>query len=87
MALLLSRIITLRILAKKGEKTDSLMMSILIPRGTAAAVLASIPLQMRILGGDIVQDTINSAIILSIIITSLLVIIVERSRSLKEVRP
>lgn len=79
MALLLSRLVTIQFLHRHGTPADSLLMSVLIPRGTAAAVLASIPFQLGIVAGSIVQDTINSAIILSIIITSLLVLIIERS--------
>jgi cell volume regulation protein A len=79
MALLASRLVTIQYLHRHGTPTDSLLMSVIIPRGTAAAVLAGIPLQMGIAGGSVVQETINSAIILSIIITSLLVLLIERA--------
>lgn len=42
-ALLLSRLATLRFLARQNTTKDTLLMSVLVPRGTAAAVLASIP--------------------------------------------
>jgi cell volume regulation protein A len=86
MALLASRLATIHFLHREGTAMDSLLMSVIVPRGTAAAVLASIPLQLGISGGSIVQDTINSAIILSIIITSLLVLLVERNIIFKPVR-
>jgi len=45
----------------------------MIPKGLAAAVLAGIPLQKGIAGGQIIQDLTYSIILISILITSVMI--------------
>jgi cell volume regulation protein A len=50
------------------------------PKGLAAVVLASIPLQEGIAGGDTIKNITYGIIIFSIIITSVLVVIQGRKK-------
>ncbi|MBN1691224.1 MAG: cation:proton antiporter [Dehalococcoidia bacterium] len=65
---------------KSTPVTDASMLAIVIPRGLAAAVLASIPFQQGMEGGDIIQNVAYAIILVSIIITSLLVLLVDKTR-------
>jgi len=55
------------------QEADKVTMSIMIPKGLAAAVLAGIPLQKGIAGGQIIQDLTYSIILISILITSVMI--------------
>jgi Na+:H+ antiporter len=80
-ALLLSRILATR-LSTAGESTlqkDALLMSVMIPKGTAAAVLASIPLQLMLDGGNQVQHVIDTVVVVSIVATAALLFLVEKT--------
>ncbi|MBP1626898.1 MAG: putative Na(+)/H(+) antiporter [Holophagaceae bacterium] len=48
------------------------------PKGLAAAVLASVPTQMGLPGGSVIQTTVYALILFSILATSLLVFLLER---------
>ena len=50
----------------------------MIPKGTAAAVLAGLPSQQGIAGGVLIQDLSFGVITISIFLASLLMIIIER---------
>lgn len=79
--LLLARFVTLQFstLLKTSSQEDRLAMSVIIPKGTAAAVLAGIPIQMQIIGGELVQNLTYGVVLLSIIMTSLLIIVLEKT--------
>jgi len=59
---------------------DASMLAVVIPRGLAAAVLASIPFQQGMEGGDIIQNVAYAIILISIIITSSLVFLIDKTR-------
>jgi len=59
---------------------DASMLAVVIPRGLAAAVLASIPFQQGMEGGDIIQNIAYAVILISIIVTSLLVFLIDKTR-------
>lgn len=59
--------------------TDLTIMSVLVPKGLAAAVLASIPLQQGIEGGEFIRDITYAVILISIVFSSVLVPLVEKS--------
>ncbi len=59
---------------------DASMLAVVIPRGLAAAVLASIPFQQGMEGGEIIQNTAYAIILISIIITSLFVFLIDKTR-------
>lgn len=60
-------------------RKDALLMSVMIPKGTAAAVLGAIPLQMALAGGDHVRNVVYTAIVVSIVITAVLLFLVEKT--------
>ncbi len=58
---------------------DAAVMGSLIPKGTAAAVLASLPLQLGLEGGLIIQDTIYVVVVTSILVTAGFIFLLERN--------
>ncbi len=58
---------------------DAIIIAIMVPKGLAAAVLASIPVQEGIPGGFVVQDLAYSVILFSIVLNALLVFCMERT--------
>lgn len=52
---------------------DTAITSIMAPKGLAAAVLAALPLQNGVTGGEIIRDTTYMVILVSITLTALLV--------------
>ena len=58
---------------------DALVMSVMVSKGTAAAVLAGLPLQMMIVGGTMMQNLTYGVITFSIVLTSALVFLLERT--------
>lgn len=70
---------TIRILVgKKSEVKDLAVMSIMTPKGLVPAVLASLPLQFGIIGGERIQDLGFAIVLFSILICSILVIIISK---------
>jgi len=61
---------------------DAVLMSAILPKGLAAAVLASIPLHEGVKGGEFIQSITFSIIIFSILITSVLIFLMERVKEL-----
>jgi cell volume regulation protein A len=59
---------------------DASIMAIMVPKGLAAAVLASIPLQMGIPGGDMIESVTYSVVLFSIVLCSVLVFLVDKTR-------
>jgi potassium/hydrogen antiporter len=53
-------------------------MSAIVPKGLAAAVLATIPLQRGIVGGEFIMNLTFSIVLFSIVFTSVLVPLVGR---------
>jgi cell volume regulation protein A len=70
-------------LEKATPVTDASFITIMIPRGIAAAALASIPFQQGIEGGELIQSVVSVIILSTIILTTILVPIVERTKSSK----
>ena len=58
---------------------DKIFMSGIVPKGLAAAVLATIPVQLGIVGGEAIQNIVFAVILFSIIFTSILVPVLERN--------
>src|SRR4030042_2717471 len=54
-------------------------MAVMVPKGLAAVVLASIPMQQGIVGGDIIKNITYGIIVFSIIFTSILVLLLEKT--------
>ncbi len=66
-------------LPKSMPRNDGMFAAIMCPKGLAPAVLASIPLQQGIAGGEIIQDITYAVILASIMLNSLLVYLLERT--------
>lgn len=64
---------------------DRVTMGVMVPKGLAAAVLAGIPLQKGIAGGQIIQDVTYSVVLISIIITSILIPLLDKYVRLKTI--
>jgi len=81
--LFLGRALVIRFaMPKRVTREDAMAMAVLIPKGLAAAVLASIPMQMGVPGGEILRDTAYVVVLFSIGLAALLVSMVERKSRL-----
>jgi cell volume regulation protein A len=81
MMILIARVFAVRFSLSKDEASlnDARFMSVMIPKGLAAAVLAPLALAGGIAGGGMIQNTIYSVIGLSIILTSVFVFLVQKT--------
>ncbi len=68
---------------KDTEKNDLYYMSGMVPKGLAAAVLATIPLQKGIPFGDYIMNITFSVILFSILFTSILIPLMEKSKTVQ----
>jgi potassium/hydrogen antiporter len=74
------RLPTVKLVSGKGTSPrDASVMSIMIPKGLAAIVLASIPLSEGIIGGEQIMDITYTTVLFSIIITTILVFAIDRT--------
>ena len=62
---------------------DLIFMSTIVPKGLAAAVLATIPMQQGIVGGELIKDIVFSVILFSIVFTSVLIPLIEKSTGMQ----
>jgi len=60
-------------------RKDATRIAVLAPKGLAAAVLASIPSQRGLLGGELIQNVVYAIILFSIVLTALLVFLQDRT--------
>jgi potassium/hydrogen antiporter len=67
------------------HKFDLYYMSAIVPKGLAAAVLATIPLQRGIVGGEFIMNLTFSIVLFSIVFTSVLVPLVRNNASVRRV--
>ncbi len=58
---------------------DISIMAVMVPKGLAAVVLASIPLQQGVVGGELIKNITYSVVLLSIVMTSLLVLLLDKT--------
>ena len=61
---------------------DKVFMSGIVPKGLAAAVLATIPLQQGLPGGEVIQNIVFAVILFSITFTSILIPVLEHENGL-----
>lgn len=71
------RLVLTRFVARPPEYTlrDAAITSILAPKGLAAAVLASVPLQQGVAEGVLIRDTAYMVVLVSIAVCALLIIV------------
>jgi NhaP-type Na+/H+ or K+/H+ antiporter len=81
MGLVLARIVAVRLSTRKDvtPRKDALLMSVMVPKGTAAAVLAAFPLQMLLQGGEQIQNVIYAVVVVSIVVTAFLLFLIEKT--------
>ena len=76
-----ARIISANMSFKKEEgKFDITAAGVMVSRGLASAVLAGIPLQAAMEGGEMIKDTVFTVIFISILLNSFLSYTVERKK-------
>jgi cell volume regulation protein A len=59
---------------------DLSVMAVMVPKGLAAVVLASIPIQQGMVGGEIIKNITYGIIVFSVILTSFLVVLLEKTK-------
>lgn len=59
---------------------DAGIMAAMVPKGLAAAVLASIPLQRGIEGGEFIQNATYAVVLFSIFLASILIFLLQKTR-------
>ncbi len=64
---------------KTTPRGDACRMAVMAPRGLAAAVLASLPLQQGIAGGDLIQNSTYAVVLFSILFTAVLVFLQDKT--------
>lgn len=80
-ALFLVRIPVVRwSLSSLTTRSDASLAAVMTPKGLAAAVLASMPLQAGLDSGALIQDTVYAVILFSIAATTLLTFLLEKGR-------
>ena len=78
---ILGRSIMVRLLTPRSvSRRDAMLMTALIPKGLAAAVLAALPLQLGLPNGDIIQGTVYAVIFFTILLCAVFVFIIERGQ-------
>ena len=79
-ALFLVRIPIVRLAVPRGTPLkDAAFMATMIPKGLGAAVLASLPAQQGIPGGEIIQSVVFSIILCSTLFTTILTFLVDKT--------
>jgi cell volume regulation protein A len=59
---------------------DLSVMAVLVPKGLAALVLASIPLQQGVVGGETIKNITYGVVLFSIVFTSIFVLLLEKTK-------
>lgn len=75
-----ARMIITRLLLKTDvSRHDAIIVSVMVPKGLAAAVLATVPVQMNLPGAEIIQSTVYAVVFMSIIFTSILIPLIHKT--------
>jgi cell volume regulation protein A len=74
------RLPAVRLVNKSLAPKEASVMAVMVPKGLAAVVLASIPLQQGVAGAEIIKDITYAVVLFSILLTSFLVILLEKTR-------
>ena len=79
-ALFLMRIPIVRLaVSRKTPARDAAFMAVMIPKGLGAAVLASLPAQQGIPGGEIIQSIVFSIILCSTLLTTIFSFLIDKT--------
>ena len=75
------RIPTVKLSVRKSmAPKDVSVMAVMVPKGLAAVVLASIPLQQGVIGGEMIENITYGVVLFSIVFTSFLVLLLEKTK-------
>jgi len=66
--------------SKSFPVKDVSIMAIMVPKGLAAVVLASIPFQQGVVGGELIKSITYAVVLLSIVITALLILLIDKTK-------
>jgi len=66
--------------SKSFPVKDISIMAIMVPKGLAAVVLASIPLQQGVIGGELIKNITYGVVLFSIVITALLILLIDKTK-------
>jgi cell volume regulation protein A len=79
-ALLVTRFLSVRLTVgwEPARRREALLVSVMVPKGTAAAVLAALPIQMGFAEGETLQALIYSVVLASLLATGFLVFVIDR---------
>lgn len=79
-----SRPFVIKLFTRKDYSASEVaIMSVMTPKGLVPAILASIPLQMGLSGGEVIMDLGYSVVLFSIILCSALVIFIGKKKEMK----
>ena len=67
------------VIPKSTPPEDASLMAVMVPKGLAAAALASLALQQGITGGDIIQNVTFAVVLFSIILTSIFIFLLHNT--------
>lgn len=77
----LGRFLIVRLTAsRKYSKRDVSLMTIMVPKGLAAAVLATLPVQFHLPNAEWVVGTVYMVVLVSITLTAVMVLLIEKTR-------
>lgn len=65
--------------SKSTPIEDVSLMAVIVPKGLAAAALASLPLQQGISGGEVIQSVVFAIVLSSILLTSTLIFLMHKT--------
>jgi NhaP-type Na+/H+ or K+/H+ antiporter len=71
-------VVHLSLSRKTTPRRDAMACTLMLPKGLAAAVVATIPVQMGLPGGELIRNTTYAVVFLSILFTSGLILSFER---------
>jgi cell volume regulation protein A len=75
-----ARLVVVRLFVSRDSPLrDATFMAVMIPKGLAPAVLASIPLQRGLPQGEVIQEVTYAVILFTVVFTSLLIWLIERT--------
>ena len=79
-ALLVTRLLAVRLVSSRIPPDDAGLMAVLIPKGLASAVLATLVVQSGVPDGVVAQELVYSIILWSIVVTSILIFLLSKTK-------
>ncbi|MEO0108869.1 MAG: cation:proton antiporter, partial [candidate division WOR-3 bacterium] len=64
-------------LGRTTRQSDAILAAVIVPKGLAAAVLAALPAEAGLAGGQLIRDSVFAAILFTVLFTAVLAFLVE----------